>query len=80
MFKDCNPNSQINVVILFKERTFLRIKMNFRSSSLTICIIKDTFYYFPRGDEIIIENTKKPSRSLRRIYMNTKFTQFEIKG
>lgn len=41
---------------------------------------KEAYYFFPKGEDIIIENHKKPSRSLRRIFMNTKFTPFELKG
>ena len=41
---------------------------------------EDSFFYFPKGDEIIINNPKKPSRSIRRIYMNIEYTDYELKA
>jgi hypothetical protein len=38
---------------------------------------KEAYYYFPKGEEIIIINQKKPHKSLRRIYNNVTFTQKE---
>ena len=38
---------------------------------------KEAYYYFPKGDEIIIHNEKKPEKALRRIYNNTPFTEKE---
>ena len=40
---------------------------------------KDAYYYFPKGDEIIIHNIKKPNKSFRRIYYNVPYTQQEQK-
>jgi hypothetical protein len=38
---------------------------------------KDAYYYFPKGEEIIIFNNKKPEKSLRRIYTNVPYTEKE---
>ena len=40
---------------------------------------KDAYYYFPKGDEIIIHNIKKPNKSFRRIYYNVPYTEQEKK-
>ena len=40
---------------------------------------KDAYYYFPKGDEIIIHNPKKPNKSLRRVYYNVPYTDQEKK-
>ena len=40
---------------------------------------KDAYYYFPKGDEIIIHNIKKPNKSFRIIYYNVPYTQQEKK-
>ena len=39
---------------------------------------KEAYYYFPKGEEVIIHNKKKPEKSLRRIYNNVQYTQKEI--
>ena len=38
---------------------------------------KEAYFYFPKGDEIIILNEKKPEKSLRRIYINVSYTEKE---
>ena len=38
---------------------------------------KESYYYFPKGEEIVIFNTKKPEKSLRRIYNNVPYTEKE---
>ena len=38
---------------------------------------KEAYYYFPPPDEIIMINKKKPKKSLRRIYYNVPYTDFE---
>ncbi len=40
----------------------------------------DAYFFFPQGEEVMIENPKKPSRALRRIYINTTFTEYELKA
>ena len=40
---------------------------------------RDAYYYFPKGDEIIIHNVKKPNKSLRRIFYNVPYTDLEKK-
>ena len=40
---------------------------------------RDAYYYFPKGDEIIIHNLKKPNKSFRRIYYNVPYTDQEKK-
>ena len=40
---------------------------------------KESYYYFPKGEEIIIYNQKKPIKSLRRIFYNVPFTNDEKK-
>ena len=37
----------------------------------------DSYFFFPKGEEIIIPNKKKPEKSLRRIYFNTEYTNYE---
>ena len=39
---------------------------------------KEAYYYFPKGEEIVIFNKNKPQKTLRRIYNNVTFTQREI--
>ena len=39
---------------------------------------KEAYYYFPKGEEIIILNKKKPQKSLRRIYNNVQFNEKEL--
>ena len=38
---------------------------------------KESYLFFPRGDEIILLNNKKPEKSLRRIFYNTPYTEYE---
>ena len=38
---------------------------------------KEAYLYFPKGEEIIIYNTKKPQKNLRRVYYNTPYTPQE---
>jgi hypothetical protein len=40
---------------------------------------KEAYYYFPKGEEIIIPNKKNPEKSLRRIFFNTEFNEHEKK-
>ena len=40
---------------------------------------REAYYYFPKGDEIIIHNAKKPNKSLRRIFYNVPYTDLEKK-
>ena len=37
----------------------------------------DSYLFFPKGEEIIIHNKKKPEKTLRRIYFNTPYTNYE---
>ena len=38
---------------------------------------KEAYYYFPKGDDIIIINQEKPQNSSRKIFTNVSFTDFE---
>ena len=38
---------------------------------------RESYFYFPKGEEIIIWNKKKPEKSLRRIYINVPFNDLE---
>ena len=38
---------------------------------------KESYLYFPKGEEIIIPHRKKPEKALRRIYNNVPFTEKE---
>ena len=38
---------------------------------------KEAYYHFPKGDEIIIHNVKKPKKSFRRIFYNVPYTDLE---
>ena len=38
---------------------------------------KESYYYFPKGEEIIIHNYKKPIKSLRRVFYNVEYTNDE---
>ena len=38
---------------------------------------KEAYYYFPKGEEVIILNKKKPEKSLRRIHINVPFDERE---
>ena len=40
---------------------------------------KESYYYFPKGEEIITINNKNPIKSIRRIFYNTKYTDYENK-
>ena len=40
---------------------------------------KESYYYFPKGEEIITINNKKPIKSIRRIFYNTKYNDYENK-
>ena len=40
---------------------------------------KESYYYFPKGEEIITINSKKPLKSIRRVYYNIEYKDFEIK-
>lgn len=40
---------------------------------------RDAYYYFPKGNEIIVHNPNKPKKSLRRIYYNVPYTDKEKK-
>jgi len=40
---------------------------------------REAYYYFPKGDEIIIHNVNKPNKSLRRIFYNVPYTDLEKK-
>ena len=37
----------------------------------------EAFYYFPKGEEIIITNDKKPEKALRRIFLNVPYSDIE---
>ena len=41
---------------------------------------KESYYYFPKGEEIIIHNIKKPIKSLRRVFYNVPYTSDLMKG
>ena len=38
---------------------------------------REAYYYFPKGEEIVIFNHKKPEKSLRRIHINVPYTNLE---
>ena len=40
---------------------------------------KESYYYFPKGEEIMTLNPKKPIKSIRRIFYNLKYTEYENK-
>ena len=40
---------------------------------------KEAYYFFPKGDDIITINYKKPENSSRKIFTNVPFTDFEKK-
>ena len=40
---------------------------------------RDAYYFFPKGDEIVIHNLKKPNKTFRRIYYNVPYTEQEKK-
>ena len=40
---------------------------------------KESYFYFPKHDEIITINPKNPIKSIRRIFYNTKYTDYENK-
>ena len=37
---------------------------------------KESYYYFPKGEEIMTLNPKKPIKSIRRIFYNLKYTEY----
>ena len=40
---------------------------------------KEAYYFFPKGEEIITIDYKKPENSSRKIFTNVPFTSFEKK-
>ena len=40
---------------------------------------REAYYFFPKGDEIVIHNLKKPNKTFRRIYYNVPYTEQEKK-
>ena len=54
----------------FKDRTLLEL---FKRSLPP----KEAYFYFPKGEEIVIFNKKRPEKSLRRIHINVPFTDLE---
>ena len=40
---------------------------------------KESYYYFPKGEEIITINKKKPIKSIRRVFYNMQYTDYENK-
>ena len=40
---------------------------------------KESYYYFPKGEEIITYNHKKPIKSIRRVFYNQKYSDYENK-
>jgi hypothetical protein len=38
---------------------------------------RESYFYFPKGEEIVIFNKKKPEKTLRRIHINVPFTDLE---
>ena len=40
---------------------------------------KESYYYFPKGEEIITIHHKKPIKSIRRVFYNIKYTDYENK-
>ena len=40
---------------------------------------KESYYYFPKGEEIITIHPKKPIKSIRRVFYNTKYSEYENK-
>ena len=41
---------------------------------------KESYYYFPKGEEIISVNHKKPFKSIRRVFYNQNYMDFEKKA
>jgi hypothetical protein len=39
----------------------------------------EAYYYFPKGEEIMITNNKKPEKALRRIFLGVPYTEIEQK-
>ena len=37
----------------------------------------EAYYYFPKGEEVIIHNDKKPEKSLRRIFLGVPYSELE---
>jgi len=40
---------------------------------------KESYYYFPKGEEIITIHPKKPIKSIRRVFYNAKYSEYENK-
>ena len=40
---------------------------------------KESYYYFPKGEDIMTVHPKKPIKSIRRVYYNIEFTDYENK-
>ena len=40
---------------------------------------KEAYFYFPKGEEVIIYNHKKPEKALRRIFLGVPYTDIEEK-
>lgn len=41
---------------------------------------RESYFYFPKGEEIVIFNKKKPEKTLRRIHINVPFSDLEKIG
>ena len=39
----------------------------------------EAYYYFPKGEEVIIHNDKKPNKALRRIFLGVPYSEMEEK-
>ena len=37
----------------------------------------EAYYYFPKGEEVIIHNDKKPEKALRRIFVGVPYSELE---
>ena len=37
----------------------------------------DTYLYFPKGEEVMIPNDKRPEKALRRIFLGVPYTEIE---
>ena len=40
---------------------------------------KEAYYYFPKGEDVIVYNEKNPEKTLRRIYINVPYSNLEKK-
>ena len=63
---------------LLNEPFFLKDPILFRTFIKSLPP-KEAYFYFPKGDEIIIYNKKKPEKALRRIHINVPYTEQEEK-